>query len=335
MFDTSPEAILRYISDGESQRVEFKSRLPKFITIERLLNSFANTEGGLVLIGVSDHGEINGVSYEAIPNVMSRLKMAAQKQFSWPVEIGVVEIDRKNIVYAAIDPAPHALAPVRTSDGRVFFRAGTNVSAPTNEEVRHFYGVISEAKPKFSNKETIDSQKDSLIFLSYAREDLELVQQLYTRLKVAELNPWMDKPPRPYELDGIPYGKEWDEVVKQKITKARVVLAFLSKRSVEKMGYVQKEFRIALGLQALRPSGSVYLIPTLLEDCAPPAYSVENISFKNLQWYNLLEEGDLPLIRYLQTLTGVNQKQTGRTVADSFGINVYDLKSRHRRTKKH
>lgn len=334
MFDTSPEAILRYVTEGESQRIEFKQRLPKTSTIERLLNSFANTEGGLLLVGISDDSEIQGVSDGTVGSAMARLRSVAEAQFSWPIEIGVVEIDTKNIVYAAVDPAPHALAPVQTVDGRSFFRTGTRVSSPTNEEVRHFYGVMSAAKPRVSKASESLIEDRPLIFFSYAREDLELVRQLYIRLKKAELNPWMDKPPKPFELEGIPYGQDWDEVVRKKITKARVVLALLSNRSVEKMGYIQKEFRIALGLQALRPSGSVYLIPTLLEDCTPPVYSVENISFSNLQWYNFHEEGDLPLIRYLQSLTGVNQKRAERTVAEAFGINVYDLKSRHRPKKR-
>ena len=335
MFDTSPKAIEKYIEEGESQRVGFKTRLPKKdVQLERLLSSFANTEGGLLLIGIDGQGELQGVPDRSVGFYMSRLERVSEKLFSWPIEIGVVDLNDKTLVYAAIDAAPHTLAPIKTSDGRVFFRMGNKVQSPTHQEERQFYGVIQETESGKAPSLTKTGNKNTIIFLSYAREDLKLVQQLYTRLRKAELNPWMDKPPPPYELDGIPFGQDWEEVVKGKLTKARIVLALLSSQSVEKMGFIQKEFRIALGLQAMRPSGSVYLIPTLLEDCEPPAYSVENISFSHLQWYRLHEDGDLTLIRYLQNITGISMGHSERTVAESFGINVYDLKSRQRMRKR-
>jgi hypothetical protein len=44
------------------------------------------------------------------------------------------------------------------------------------------------------------------IFLSYAREDKERVDQVYMKLKQAGLDPWMDSPPAPYKNEGIPPG---------------------------------------------------------------------------------------------------------------------------------
>ena len=53
----------RLIQQGESARVEFKTSFQKEL-IETLV-AFANSKGGLVLVGVSDAGQITGVDIKA------------------------------------------------------------------------------------------------------------------------------------------------------------------------------------------------------------------------------------------------------------------------------
>ena len=55
-------------------------------------------------------------------------------------------------------------------------------------------------------------------------------------------------------------------------------LTFLSERSVSKTGDFQRELRYALEQQALRPPGTIFIIPLLLENCTPPA------SLSDIQW---------------------------------------------------
>ena len=45
------------------------------------------------------------------------------------------------------------------------------------------------------------------------------------------------------------------------------VLVFLSRRSVEKRGYVQKEFKLTLRILDELPDGQLFLIPILIDDC--------------------------------------------------------------------
>ena len=53
----------RLIQQGESARVEFKNSFQKEL-IETLV-AFANSKGGLVLVGISDAGQITGVDIKA------------------------------------------------------------------------------------------------------------------------------------------------------------------------------------------------------------------------------------------------------------------------------
>jgi formylglycine-generating enzyme required for sulfatase activity len=60
---------------------------------------------------------------------------------------------------------------------------------------------------------------------------------------------------------------------------------FLSTRSVEKVGYVQHEFRRALYHAEEMPEGFIHTIPVKLDDCSVPR------RFSRHQWANLYESG--------------------------------------------
>ncbi len=52
------------ISQGEHQQLEFKFRIDDARKIARTMSAFANTDGGIILIGVKDNGNIAGVRQE-------------------------------------------------------------------------------------------------------------------------------------------------------------------------------------------------------------------------------------------------------------------------------
>jgi hypothetical protein len=138
------------------------------------------------------------------------------------------------------------------------------------------------------------------IFLSYAREDKRHVDQIYLALRSLGLNPWMDNPPTPYELEGISPGQEWDTIIRRKIKEARLVLIFLSTTSISKKGYIQREYRLALSYSLERPSNDIYIMPILLEDCQPPDIRVDTANLSQFQWYPLHKKGIPNLINHIR-----------------------------------
>jgi len=56
--------ILELISEGEHQQLDFKFEISDSRKIARTLSAFANTDGGTLLIGVKDNGNIAGVRSE-------------------------------------------------------------------------------------------------------------------------------------------------------------------------------------------------------------------------------------------------------------------------------
>lgn len=126
------------------------------------------------------------------------------------------------------------------------------------------------------------------VFLAHANEDKPQIRQLYAALKDRGFEPWLD------EKDLVP-GRLWREEIPKAIRGAGVFLACLSSRSVEKIGYVQNEFRLALSAYAERPPGSIYLIPVRLDECQVPDLQIPDrgLSLRDIHWADLWQEDGL------------------------------------------
>ncbi|MGI9493028.1 MAG: SUMF1/EgtB/PvdO family nonheme iron enzyme [Geminicoccaceae bacterium] len=123
------------------------------------------------------------------------------------------------------------------------------------------------------------------VFLGHASEDKPQVRALYQQLKAKGFSPWLDV------VDLMP-GQLWRVEIPKAIKSAAVFLACLSKASVAKRSYVQKEFRHALSVFAELPPGSIYLIPVRLDDCEVPDLSIPELELKlaDVHWVDLFEE---------------------------------------------
>jgi hypothetical protein len=72
------------------------------------------------------------------------------------------------------------------------------------------------------------------IFLCHASEDKPQVREVYHQLKALGFAPWLD------EVDILP-GQDWEYEIERALETSDFVIVFLSTRSVEKVGYVQRE----------------------------------------------------------------------------------------------
>jgi hypothetical protein len=117
------------------------------------------------------------------------------------------------------------------------------------------------------------------IFLAHAVEDKPRVREIYSALQRRGLDPWLD------EIDLVP-GQNWQLEIQKAIRESGVFVACLSRLSVSKQGYVQREFRIALNVYAEKPPGSIYLIPLKIDDCEVPELQLPQlgINLRDIQW---------------------------------------------------
>jgi TIR domain-containing protein len=97
------------------------------------------------------------------------------------------------------------------------------------------------------------------VFLCHASQDKPAVHKLYERLAHEPwITPWLD-------VETLLPGQDWDRQITAAIQSSDVIIVALSKRSVSKEGYVQKEIRFALDRAREKPEGEIFLIPLCLE----------------------------------------------------------------------
>lgn len=116
------------------------------------------------------------------------------------------------------------------------------------------------------------------VFLCHASESKPHVRDLYRRLRASGVDPWLD-------VEALLPGQDWQLEIRRAVRQADTVLVCLSKRSVSKTGYVQKEIRYALDAADYRPEGEIFVIPVRLEACVVPE------RLNRWQWVDLFEKG--------------------------------------------
>ena len=132
----------------------------------------------------------------------------------------------------------------------------------------------------FSSSEIMAAQRDrekAQIFLSYAREDQEAVEEIYQKLFAAGLKPWMD-------TKDILVGEDWELAIENAVHNSHFFMACLSPNSVGKRGFLQKEFSIALDIKEEKLKDDIYLLPVRLDICKVPD------QFKSIQWVDLFND---------------------------------------------
>lgn len=130
------EELLQKIQDGENAYVEFKDEKIKNKDLAEEIVAYANGEGGIIIIGVSDDGSICGVSDEKIEerlmnlcrnNCIPHLIPAFEKY----------EIDGRCVAVLNI---PKGISkPYYTNENKYFIRVGTTKRIATKDELLRLF----------------------------------------------------------------------------------------------------------------------------------------------------------------------------------------------------
>ena len=115
----------------------------------------------------------------------------------------------------------------------------------------------------------------TMIFLSYAREDMEMAKRLHKDLTDRGLKVWMDK------KDLLP-GQNWKIFISKAIKESSHFLALFSSHSVSKRGFFQKELKKAMDVLEELPEYEVYFIPARLDECDPASEKLSEIHWADL-----------------------------------------------------
>ena len=127
---------------GEGISLEFKRRVPQPERIAKEIVALANTNGGRIVLGVSDDGTIEG--FEHIAEQQFLLRQATEAHCTPPVEYSterVVVGDQRDVVVVTIPEShnkPHVLSSETSKgEGPVYVRVEDRSVEATDETVEH------------------------------------------------------------------------------------------------------------------------------------------------------------------------------------------------------
>ncbi len=148
------------------------------------------------------------------------------------------------------------------------------------------------------------------IFLCHSSGDKPEVEKLYTYLSQQGADPWLDS-------EKLLPGQDWNYEINKALDDSDAILLCLSKKSVDKEGYVQREIRIALDRALEMPEGRIFLIPGRLENCELPH------RLKSYQWVDLFTESGMN--KLIQALN-LRAKQVSAKPLSADGSPVPEIK---------
>lgn len=113
------------------------------------------------------------------------------------------------------------------------------------------------------------------VFISYAREDRERALHYYDLFAAEGVSPWID-------VKHLLPGQSWESEIDRALSDAHVVVLLLSKRSVTKRGFVQREANDAIDRLRYKQPTDIYVIPLLLEQCEVPDHIAGRLQYVDL-----------------------------------------------------
>ena len=129
------------IEAGEDRHTEFKRGLGDLSAVGRTMCAFANTEGGLIILGVEDSQRVVGVA-EDTERVQERLASFLQTGCSAPIHARTGRFeDTAGWVHWIEIPRQRGFEPMRY-DGRVWIRRERSSVEPSAKELQELYNTF-------------------------------------------------------------------------------------------------------------------------------------------------------------------------------------------------
>lgn len=133
------------------------------------------------------------------------------------------------------------------------------------------------------------------IFISYGREEgvSEFALELYSKLKEAGLDPWLD-------IKNIGPGEDWPKAIGQALSRCKAFVAIITKKYVAESQYCEKELCVVANQRGKK------IFPVLYHDHSDwkdlKNGEGVNLMISNINWCMYCNEGDACLVALIKAI---------------------------------
>lgn len=319
------QKLLHIISKGENDKVEFKSNFN--VEVIESLVAFANTSGGMVLLGISDRQEIKGINVktESVQNWINEIKTKTSPVIIPDVE--VLEIESRQVVVFSIQEYP--VKPIALK-GRYFKRVQNSNHLLTIGEVvnMHLQSFNTSWDYHINNQFSIDDislEKVEFAIDTINQSDTRITEDPYNFLVKSDLvrsglvsnAAYLLFKKKESVLTTIELGRFQSEIIIKDtartksdiLTQIEQVLEFVKKHINKKViisGKAQNTQKWQYPLEAIR---EITMNMIVHRDYRSPSDSIVKIFDHKIEFYN---PGRLPQNITVEDLLNNNYKSTPR-----------------------
>lgn len=151
-----------------------------------------------------------------------------------------------------------------------------------------------------------DSSHCEHVFICYAHDDEEATKKLVSDLKPIlekkNIEVWIDE-------ESLIGGEKWRVAIPSAIKDSLAFLSIMSKKSVDKEGYIQKELRYALDKLDELPEPGIFIIPVRLEECEP-----SHSRINDLNWVDMFRSWEKGLSKIIVSIEAQQKEKRFRSI---------------------
>ena len=159
------------------------------------------------------------------------------------------------------------------------------------------------------------------VFISYVRENEEIVDKLCKALESYGIKVWLDR-------NDIDPGSFWKQAIREAIREGAFFIACFSKEYNKRdKTYMNEELTLAIDELRQRPADRVWFIPVKLNKCEIPDIDIrQGKTLQDLQYVSLYEDWDAGILRILRVI----QPKLSEPISDSNTVKLwYSRKKQH------
>jgi len=178
--------LIERISNGEDSYTQFKEQAVTAKNLAKEFVAFSNAEGGIVIFGIADDGEIKGLSTDEVENIGQCVGNTGQENVKPPIHplMKNMTIDDKKVIVVFIKNGTSK--PYKTSSGVFYTKSGADKKIISDEGLRRLF---AESKRIYADEEIVTgsdiSDLNSEQFYIFLEKD---DSRIYEELKQGSLS---------------------------------------------------------------------------------------------------------------------------------------------------
>jgi predicted HTH transcriptional regulator len=178
--------LIERISNGEDSYTQFKEQAIKAKDLAKEFVAFSNAEGGIVVFGVADNGDIKGLNSDEIEKIGQLIGNTANEIVKPPINplTKNMAIDDKKLIVVFIKKG--ISKPYATSSGEYYIKSSADKKKISQEELRRLF---AESKRLFADEEIVTGSDMGDLNMQLFGKFLEKYDDnLYRQFKEADLD---------------------------------------------------------------------------------------------------------------------------------------------------